>query len=467
MRTALIKISFLTLTLAALSACSNSNSGAPAAIDSAGKHVVAPGFVDWVQQHPGAYKQLNKNLAATNGIAPLIDSTSCAECHGADLLGGVSKVSCFSATFNGVACHSNADRKLGHPTNWVQQHWVSYKQANPTLFTTGAGIPAIPDTTGCAVCHGTDLAGGVSQLGCFSATFNGVACHPNLDRKLGHPTGWAKTVSANFHGYSSAVGVKGKQTLSSCALCHATGDPGVVSLDSAPSCLNPDTARYGLSCHVSSPVAKPSGCGSCHVSLPPTGFGAHAQHLSLPNGQVTCSTCHDNAATATAFSRIDPNHATVGDPVVDVLGTFNAASGAASFDPNLLACSNVSCHGGQTVKWGDAGSFNLSTCTNCHTESGQFNSNSSGHVAGDGSATLHIFHRLQGIQCLSCHDSNKLAIVPALPALPLHFATLSPGNKRPATADKTLRDALGYARGLASSCTVACHVLNHPGGSWF
>ncbi len=55
-------------------------------LNSTGKH-----SANWVSSH---------RTAALSSVSP------CYECHGADLKGGISKVSCFSADFNGQYCHA-------------------------------------------------------------------------------------------------------------------------------------------------------------------------------------------------------------------------------------------------------------------------------------------------------------------------------------------------------------------------
>ena len=407
--TVLFKMISIPLALVALSACSSGNGSAPSTIDPAGKHAVAPGYTDWVQQHWVAYKALNPQLDATNGI------------------------------------------------------------------------PTMPDTTGCSQCHGADLLGGPSKVSCFGASYNGISCHANADHKLGHPTGWGDHLSAIFHGFSSATGVKGNKNLSACGKCHAGTDAAgiIASVSTAPSCLttSPPDKRYAVSCHFSSPAVTPIGCGSCHgIPTAVSGTGAHSQHLTAvtpQSGQVLCIDCHANATSVT--SRIDPTHATLpdpatnylGDPVVTLQAVFNAEPGPASYASVPGTCSNVSCHGGQNINWSQAGSFDQGKCANCHVSSGQYNSYASGHPATDGTPTLHIFHLnqpyptniLRNITCTDCHDTVKLA--------PLHFATLS--VPIPTTAYQTLVAGVNYVTPPSlsyGSCTTSCHADNHP-GNWF
>src|SRR5689334_16955495 len=90
MRTASWKIGVLLgAVVAVLGGCSSGSNSAPA-IDSNGNHPV--GWVVAVSggAHPAAY---------------LTTPAQCVSCHGSDLLGGIAKVSCFSASVSGIACH--------------------------------------------------------------------------------------------------------------------------------------------------------------------------------------------------------------------------------------------------------------------------------------------------------------------------------------------------------------------------
>jgi mono/diheme cytochrome c family protein len=68
----------------------------------------------------------------------------CIQCHGVDLGGGISQVSCFS-------CHNGPDGAVGHPAGWVsgKDNPVSFHGAYGQVF-----------EIGCTTCHGVDLNGG-------------------------------------------------------------------------------------------------------------------------------------------------------------------------------------------------------------------------------------------------------------------------------------------------------------------
>jgi len=123
--------------------------------------------------------------------------------------------------------------------------------------------------------------------------------------------------------------------------------------------------------------------------------------------------------------------------------TYNAKTGTAAFNSTSQTCSNVSCHGGQSVAW--SATINVNTqCTACHTTSGstQFNSPSSGrHSKGD-----HV-----SAGCVACHNTTRLA--------PAHFV----GLKTSAMDTAAARASLGGTSQLTSyntttrGCTTSCH----------
>ncbi len=86
----------------------------------------------------------------------------CAPCHGTDLLGGISTVSCYSSSRDGQGCH--ADGPGGHPAGWRALH-----SADPSKAAT------------CAPCH--DNPSNNLAPNCFDNSL----CH---GPKSGHPPGW-------------------------------------------------------------------------------------------------------------------------------------------------------------------------------------------------------------------------------------------------------------------------------------
>lgn len=408
--------------------------------------------------------------------------SSCQECHGSNYAGGISSVSCSSChgvnaphapapwrggtythttTDQGNApvcaqCHTNGANSslhpatpapagtaagcfnntlchaaVGHPSGWnlPSQHGVAAK-AQPSS-TTGFAL--------CETCHGSDFSGGTANTACSS-------CHGG---SAPHPTAW---ITGTYTHTTTDTG-----NAAVCALCHTNGANSPIAPPSppapagtAPGCFN------STLCH-----ATPT-CGSCH-GIPPAGStfpdvaGSHAPHMSV-NTAIACSTCHVGAGSGTALHE---------NGVVDVIldATYNAKSGAATYNSASLTCSNIGCHGssrtqdatqaasrtstlGQTPIWG-SGTIDVNTqCTKCHvlgSSSGSPENNS----YYSGRHYLHVWDPSNGPQpklaCTACHDTTKLATV--------HFTSLTAPISA-ATASTTIKSSLNFT---GTSCSPGCH----------
>ena len=160
---------------------------------------------------------------------------SCVQCHGADLMGGIAKVSCYSGSFDGVACHPGGPG--GHPGGWRATHTIT----DPALAST------------CAQCH--DNPANSFPSNCF----NNSLCHGS---QSGHPAGWR----------SSHTSVNPAQA-PTCAQCHDNPSNNL-----APNCFNNSL---------------------CHGQQSPHPGGWRSSHTSTNPAQAsTCSQCHDNPANA-------------------------------------------------------------------------------------------------------------------------------------------------------------------------
>ena len=141
----------------------------------------------------------------------LANPTQCQECYGADNRGGISRVSCFSASFNGVACHANGPRSSPYVLPF----------ASYALH----GVPAKTDPSYCQTCHGTPGAilfnGGLASTSC-------AACHPTA---RAHPTDWQGAGSFSHRN-------SGNRNVA-CTICHnVTAATPAGSDPAAPSCFS-------------------------------------------------------------------------------------------------------------------------------------------------------------------------------------------------------------------------------------
>jgi predicted CxxxxCH...CXXCH cytochrome family protein len=345
-----------------------------------------------------------------------------------------------------------------HPGNWIGQHWAAYEQAN-------GGKKTISANTSCSECHGSDLSGGISKVSCFSASMNGMSCHP--DRVFGHPADWANPLKSGFHGLSfnsnlDSTGL-GNAINTSCAPCHST-DSAADKVAGSPSCLSSDP-KWAISCHSGNPK---NGCSSCH-GLPPSGAvgsaapnraGAHAAHLAL-NG-VTCSTCHVSYGPGSqqhATARFT-NHSTA---YVKLTSLYYAESGTYNFIGGK--CSAISCHGGQTTPDWNTGTINVgSDCVKCHQQQDPMNPQYNSFYSGNyQTVNLHQYHlALTGVVCTDCHNPVKMGNS-------YHFAALNtPAFEFPASytlgGNNTKVSNYDVSTG---SCTNTCHTQAPNPAHWY
>ncbi len=129
--------------------------------------------------------------------------SACRECHGDDLRGGISRVSCYTASWDGFSCH--AAGPAFHPADWVRTHPAS----------------ARPDGASCKPCHGADLQGVTPAVSCSSASWEGIACHAG--GPAFHPLSWmdctargTKNPDNTYNWHATAYG----NNKPPCSTCH-------------------------------------------------------------------------------------------------------------------------------------------------------------------------------------------------------------------------------------------------------
>ena len=386
----------LLVAFAGISGCGNDNS--PDVM------VSPPG---WVVAPSGGQHATSATLTfISNG-----GTSSCAECHGADLSGGTSKVSCFG---NPAGCHH------GPVAGWVA--------APPAAQSHGVAAKKAPGSSGfasCQVCHGELLpprrrrrtmlpaamataphpaapwrgssythinANAESAPVCVRCHFpgspNNPANHPATPAPAGTPPGCFN--STLCHGPTTAPhavgtawrdpnpqfhGLTAKQDISFCQGCHGTPGTTLFNGGTAP------TSCQTSACHAQA-KAHPT---PWHQAPQP--FPAYvASHRDSGNRSAACAICH----------------------AVDGPGTGP--------DPNAPSCFSVSfggitCHSGgpggvnhsvpfpgATHTSADQASFNAD-CSACHAITG---------VSPDSAAPLcTVCHRsataLPFTNCSSCH----------------------------------------------------------------
>lgn len=417
-------------------------------------------------------------------------TSNCSECHGDALNGGIAKVSCVNS-----ACHHNP-----LVTGW----------GNPALH--GAAAKRAPGSSSffsCQICHGSDFSGGVAGFACANCHApphpepapNGggwlpgsprthvdtdasnapvcAQCHrdgrlspippPTPPAPPGTPPGCFNNTLC--HGAvphavpfnnTTHTSITSATFPANCGICHAvTGaspDPGAPLCTTCHVGASPLTAINCTSCHAG-PQNGPNGlapAGAVYPNIP----GAHATHVALKSAgsPVSCDTCHNGLGTntlnhynrANARPGSDAQRVPPGDAAFP--GTYDAQTGASSFDNSALSCSNVGCHGGQTTPNWQTGAIVVNDqCTICHVlGTTQFNSYNSGEHAfhvnlfGAGAAT-----------CKLCHDTTALAVN--------HFTTLADNSISPAVASATIGGPFITTWTPGAGTSGTCNATCHPG----
>jgi len=267
--------------MAALTACSESAPGATNFDTATGKHTP----VDWSSNHGSTYVQYQKQ---------------CQECHGADLAGGSSKVSCFTAV-----CHAFGPHQM--PFRQVSSHTKNVA------------------TSECAVCHGAAFAGGKVAPSCNTCHVRLAPGAPPLrDTCVScHTAGATGPDGSSFPNRSGAHPRHFTRTANiSCGICHYNAGTGTPNHGSSltvrfPAAINVPgkIAAYdqqnrrcsNVSCHggittirwgIDRLQTDTSGCTTCHrsgagdASAPFNSYssGEHTRHVGFG---LKCIDCHD------------------------------------------------------------------------------------------------------------------------------------------------------------------------------
>ncbi len=299
------------------------------------------------------------NWYVDHRIAFLTSPSTCTECHGTDLHGGIARVSCFSADFNGMSCHASGP--LGHPAGWASpdSHGASAKAAPDAAATKGFST--------CQLCHGADFTGGLANQTCLNTS----GCHGAGVNAPHSPAPWRTPTTTRTHTTTNTANAP------VCGLCHLNGrtPPSYVPLQAGaqPGCFN------NMLCHGSNvaphvvpftdptlhgPVAKAdlTFCQGCHANPSSGGAGSNPR-FNVPIGNLTagCESagCHDpNYAHPTQWRGLTATapggHMTAGN-LANACALCHGVNLAGGVGP---AC--ATCH--------TAGSpLTMTNCTSCHS----------------------------------------------------------------------------------------------------
>ncbi|MFA6147582.1 MAG: CxxxxCH/CxxCH domain-containing protein [bacterium] len=219
------------------------------------------GLLDTSGKHPAGFVETHPSYARPDGSA-------CTECHGGDLKGGISKVSCFNVSRNSVGCHANGP--AFHPATWVDTKSRPQGAAgwHGEAFLSGRLINGLA----CSACH---------TLGDITAPGSGkcVTCHftyasvPVRRIPVGNGTlhNW---VPDQVAGHGAAAFFDNAAVKAVCQTCHDTNN----RFGNAPHCHN---------CHEPFPTFHVAGWRD------PDQHGPVAKNApTLTSGFSYCQTCH-------------------------------------------------------------------------------------------------------------------------------------------------------------------------------
>ena len=300
----------------------------------------------------------------------------------------------------------------------VKYHPAGFSAANVH------GLETTMQKQDCRTCHGADLTGGASQVGCDSChkagwRTNCLFCHGGTENQTGAPPssidGTNSASASAFPPHNIHVTSKLSNALD-CGQCHVkatdalspnhmfNNSPGVAITDfggglskqgtwshSTGTCANNYCHGDGRGDDGTIAMSKTGGlgCGDCHAgpASGSTGWakmsGDHAKHLSNST-TITCADCHNSTTTDGTTIASSAQH-------VDGLRQvkFAPADTGMTFDAPTQTC-NGTCH-----------NFSHSGSTWIGAAGGRF------HPAGYAAAAMHgPDMELQRNDCRGCHGTT-------------------------------------------------------------
>ncbi|MHB1012723.1 MAG: hypothetical protein ACYC37_07455 [Desulfobacteria bacterium] len=203
-------------------------------------------------------------------------SSGCTQCHGSDLAGGISRVSCFG---NPAGCHH------GTIPDWVQEQAPGEQFPQPH----GDAAKKAPGNSGfvsCRICHGADFSGGGANVSC---TNTDADCHGDGVRAPHPARPWLRGVPGGKTHDNTAP-----QNADVCGSCHAGGantNPPHPPPVPAPSGTPPGCFNSTL-CHA---IPMPHTTGSAWLDPAAGGAGFHG--TTAKADLLYCQSCHGTPGT--------------------------------------------------------------------------------------------------------------------------------------------------------------------------
>ena len=356
-------------------------------------------------------------------------SGGCTQCHGSDLSGGISRVSCFA---NPAGCHHDPVSGWVAAPPAAQQHGLSAKRApgNSSFFA-------------CQLCHGADFQGGGATVSCFLC--HGVSAphpprpwrsgsgytHTDTDPSNGPVCGQCHRNGANTSPSHPPPTPAPAGTPAGCfnnTLCHG--------LEVAPHALGSGWTLPGANFHGFQAKKDLAYCQSCHGAPGTTSFAGGVANTK-------CTTCHAVAhahpttwynAPVTAFPGYVPSHRDSLKQDTTCVICHDYTRGRTPPDPAAPSCfsasysnaehASVTCHAAGPGApdhlvpfYGHDNTTQAvftSRCSGCHGISAPV----AGHAAAPTCATCHTATAPTYAQgaCTSCHGGVGTGGRPTGPA---------------------------------------------------
>jgi hypothetical protein len=203
--------------------------------------------------------ELDFKISNKHGLAYDANPGKCQQCHGKELDGGPSKVSCTQCHIGGVGSNSS---KL------ILVHSKKFKNEDH-------GKMYLINSTSCVQCHKIDSDKGIEQSSCKK-------CHD-----FPHPTFWSKP---DAHGTNYLKEAKNEAPkMVSCINCHGHSEFSEVAVISN---------------------TMPIGCDKCHINMPhPKKFRRSRKHGNLDATEYnSCTKCHTDLVRLLPGTEADGNN---------------------------------------------------------------------------------------------------------------------------------------------------------------
>jgi mono/diheme cytochrome c family protein len=221
-----------------------------------------------------------KNTSTTTTYT--VNAGTCAECHGEDFNGGISKIGCYS-------CHNGTDGTVGHPSGWTSQ------KSNSMRF---HGYYSKKFQDSCKACHGTDLRG-PAVASCYSChgTCSEDNCPPVANAGADQTVAVGSLVTLDGTGSSDVNGdaltynwsFSSRPTGSSATLSNSVSSRPTFTADAA--------GTYVINLVVSDGKSN-SETDSVTITTSSTSLVSYSGSVQLIFNNNCTTTCHSSGGTA-------------------------------------------------------------------------------------------------------------------------------------------------------------------------